>query len=144
VAHLAVRFTQHHDDTLDVVQETFAYFIRKFPGFVLTSSLMTFFYPAVKHLALAARRKRLRATGGEDQLHDVLAPERESHPPDLASVIASLSEAHREVILLRFIDGLSLEEISQALDVPLGTVKSRLHHALRQLRDDPRTRIYFE
>jgi RNA polymerase sigma-70 factor (ECF subfamily) len=144
VARLAYRFTQHHDDALDVVQETFAYFIRKFPGFILTSSLMTFFYPAVKHLALAARRKRLRASGGEEQLNDVLAPARSSQPSELALVIAGLSEAHREVVLLRFVDGLSLDEISEALDVPLGTVKSRLHHALRQLRDDPRTRRYFD
>src|SRR4051812_38075851 len=58
VLRLAVRFTGNHDDALDVLQETFAYVYRKFPGFVLTSRMTTFLYPAVRNLALAARRKR--------------------------------------------------------------------------------------
>jgi RNA polymerase sigma-70 factor (ECF subfamily) len=147
VARLAMRFTQNHDDAMDVVQETFSYLLRKFPGFQLTASLTTFLYPAVKHLALAARRKRIRATGGAEQLNDVLAPPEpgatSSPPSDLRAVLARLSDAHREVLLMRFVDGLALEEIAQALEVPLGTVKSRLHHALRELRDDPKTREYF-
>ena len=49
----------------------------------------------------------------------------------------------REVALMRLLDGFSLEEISTALDIPLGTAKSRLYNALRSLRDDPRTRDYF-
>ena len=42
---------------MDVLQETFAYLHRKFPGFRLTSAMMTFLYPVVKHLAMAARRR---------------------------------------------------------------------------------------
>jgi RNA polymerase sigma-70 factor (ECF subfamily) len=45
---------------------------------------------------------------------------------------------------MRFVDGLSLEEIAAALDIPLGTVKSRLHNALNALRADPRVRKFFE
>jgi len=45
--------------------------------------------------------------------------------------------------MLRFIDGLSLAEIAEATGIPLGTVKSRLHHAISKLRDDPRTREFF-
>jgi DNA-directed RNA polymerase specialized sigma24 family protein len=41
------------------------------------------------------------------------------------------------------VDELSLAEIAAATGVPLGTVKSRLHHALAALRADPRTRSYF-
>ena len=143
VVRLAYRFTHHHDDALDVVQEAFSYLLRKFPGFILTASLMTFLFPAVKNLSLAARRKRLRATGGDESLVDMLAPTSPEVAPDLADVLRSLSDPHREVILMRFVDDLTLEEISTALDVPLGTVKSRLHHALQRLREDPRTRDYF-
>ncbi len=50
----------------------------------------------------------------------------------------------REVVLMRFVDDLSLQEIAAALAIPTGTVKSRLHNALATLRDDPRTRRYFE
>jgi RNA polymerase sigma-70 factor (ECF subfamily) len=126
-----------------VTQETFAYFLRKFPGFFLTASLMTFFYPAVKNLSLTARRKRERASGGDENLADVLAPPSSSNPSGLAEALTTLTDIHREVILMRFVDGLSLDEIATALDVPLGTVKSRLHHALQQLREDPRMREYF-
>jgi len=62
---------------------------------------------------------------------------------DLTTVLSGLSQDHREVLLLRFVDGLSLEEISSAMDIPVGTVKSRLHNALKLLREDPRTRELF-
>ena len=58
---LTLRFTGHHDDALDVLQETFAYFVRRFPGFELTAALTTFLYPAVKNFSIAARRKRQRS-----------------------------------------------------------------------------------
>jgi RNA polymerase sigma-70 factor (ECF subfamily) len=54
-----------------------------------------------------------------------------------------LSAGQREVLLARFVDEMSLEEIAAALEIPLGTVKSRIHNALATLRDDPRTRNYF-
>ncbi len=44
---------------------------------------------------------------------------------------------------MRFVDDLELSEIALALKVPLGTVKSRLHHAIRSLREDPGTREAF-
>jgi RNA polymerase sigma-70 factor (ECF subfamily) len=46
-----------------------------------------------------------------------------------------MREEHRQVIYLRFFLGLSLEETSEALLLPLGTVKSRLSRALERLRD---------
>jgi RNA polymerase sigma-70 factor (ECF subfamily) len=55
-----------------------------------------------------------------------------------------LSEEHREVLLLRFVDCLSLAEIAEAIEIPLGTVKSRLHNALELLRQDERTKEFFE
>jgi RNA polymerase sigma-70 factor (ECF subfamily) len=45
---------------------------------------------------------------------------------------------------MRFLDEMTLREIAEALAIPVGTVKSRLHHALATLRDDPNTRRYFE
>ena len=50
---------------------------------------------------------------------------------------------HREVLLMRFVDDLKLEEIAKALSIPLGTVKSRLHNGISLLREDPRSRRYF-
>src|SRR5688572_3231403 len=60
VAHMAYRFTGDRDLALDVLQETFLYFSRKFPGFRLTAKLTTFLYPAVRNYSIAARRKKER------------------------------------------------------------------------------------
>ncbi|MEI7745083.1 MAG: RNA polymerase sigma factor [Chloroflexota bacterium] len=48
--------------------------------------------------------------------------------------IAALSEKHRAVVLLYYLEGRSLQETADMLGLPLGTVKSRVHHALRDLR----------
>ena len=141
----ALRACGHHDDALDVLQETFAYFSRKFPGFELRARLTTFLYPVVRNLSIdASRRRRRFAPISESAPEPSVDVESPSDPADLATVLASLGEGHREVVLLRFVDDFSLEEIARALDIPVGTVKSRLHHALAQLRDDPRTRKYFQ
>jgi RNA polymerase sigma-70 factor (ECF subfamily) len=143
---LARRFTGNDDDALDVLQETFAYLFRKFPGFHLTANMTTFLYPVVKNLSLAIRRKRGRVVGDDALLDDCPAPDVSADDPrqELAAVMAALAATHREVVLMRFVDGMSLEEIGQTLAIPLGTVKSRLHHALAVLREDPRTRRYFD
>lgn len=148
VTALAFRFTQDNDLALDVLQETFLYFLKKFPGFVLTAQLKTFLYPVVKNLSIAARRKTQRHQSTETELAALEhAPALETIPSDsgeLTVVLASLPAEQREVLLLRFVDGLSLNEIAQAMEIPLGTVKSRLHNALASLRADPRTKSFFE
>jgi RNA polymerase sigma-70 factor, ECF subfamily len=147
VAGLAYRFTGDSDAALDVMQETFLYLLRKFPGFRLTANLKTFLYPAVRNLSIAARRKtaRYQATPAElEQLEHAPAPPAAGpEADDLQVVLAALPDAQREVLLLRFMDGLSLAEIAEAMDLPLGTAKSRLHNALQTLRQDERTRSFF-
>lgn len=145
---LACRFTGSEDLALDVMQETFLYLLNKFPGFRLTANLKTFLYPAVKHLSIAARRKAERHQSNQSEqafLESMTAGDPQPGQADELSVaLAGLPEEHREVLLLRFVDGLSLAEIAEAMGIPLGTVKSRLHNSLETLRHDPRTREFFE
>ena len=141
---LALRFTGDEALALDVMQETFLYLLRKFPGFELRAALRTVLYPAVRNLSIAARRKAGRCQAGDAE-NEILvnspAPEVGlASDSDLAAVLANLPLPQREVLLLRFVDGFSLEEVADALEIPLGTVKSRLHNALKSLREDPRTR----
>jgi RNA polymerase sigma-70 factor, ECF subfamily len=148
VVGLAYRFTGDSDAALDVLQETFLYLLRKFPGFRLTANLKTFLYPAVRNLSIAARRKaaRYQATATElETLEHAPAPAAAGpEAGDLQTLLAALPEEQREVLLLRFVDGLSLAEIAEAMDIPLGTVKSRLHNALQTLRQDERTKAFFD
>jgi RNA polymerase sigma-70 factor (ECF subfamily) len=138
VVRLAMRFTKHQDDALDVLQETFAYLARKFPGLTLTSSMTTFLYPAIRNLSLAARRRRLRSASGDQDLETIpVTSSAAVANDDVSHALRSLSDAHREILLMRFVDDMSLQEIADALGLPLGTVKSRLHHALSSAKELP-------
>ncbi len=85
------------------------------------------------------RGGRVKVVAVGDDLADALAgsdPFREFLAHDeLAALIASLDPDRRMVVVLRFWQGLSLEEIAERLEIPLGTVKSRLHYALDTLRE---------
>lgn len=149
---LAMRFTGDRNLALDAVQDSFIYFYKKFPGFVLTAKLTTFLYPVVKHNALSLKQKAKRAQGdtSEEKLKAQPGPALGNDPAqaestdDLHSLLSALPGAQREVLMMRFVDGLSLEEIAKALDIPLGTVKTRIHHAIKKLRDSPQAKKYFE
>ena len=148
---IAMRFSGQREVALDAVQDSFVYFYKKFPGFTLTAKLTTFLYPVLKHNALAAKGKARRAQG--DHSDEILQaqpdpdragdPAQADAPGDLHAILANLPEAQREVLVLRFVDGLALEDIANALDIPLGTVKTRIHHAIKKLRDDPIAKKHF-
>jgi RNA polymerase sigma-70 factor (ECF subfamily) len=146
VVRLAQRLTGNSDDALDVLQETFGYVFGKFPGFVLTARMTTFLYPVVKNISIAHRRKRLRIGGNDVPVDAVAMPVEWASDPkaELAIVLGKLPEAQREVLLMRFVDDMSLAEIGAALGVPEGTVKSRVHNAIAVLREDPQVKKYFD
>lgn len=139
VTALAYRFTGSRDDALDVLQETFLYVFGKFPGFELTSSMRSFLYPVVKHKSISILRRRKKLVDLQAFREGRSQDELSWHPSEpggvgLNRLVAELPEGHREVVWLRFGLDFRLEEIAQALEIPLGTVKSRLHNALKLLR----------
>ncbi len=79
-------------------------------------------------------RERYRTSGSAESLdpaHTVLRSERDAR---LRAAVAGLDEPYREVVALRFFAQRSLNEIAQATDRPLGTVKTHLHRGLARLR----------
>lgn len=146
VYNLSWRFTGDRTDALDVLQETFIYLLGKFPGFKLKASMTTFLYPVVKHLAMNIGRKKSPSQLENGKLADISTPnsiESSENRFELAAVLIILSQEQREVLLMRFVDDMSLQEIATALNIPIGTIKSRLHRALQTLRQDGRTKDYF-
>ncbi|MGZ8939043.1 MAG: RNA polymerase sigma factor, partial [Limisphaerales bacterium] len=135
---LAYRFCGDRELSLDILHEAFLYLLKKFPGFELRCELRTFLYPVVKHLALNARAKAGRYERGEvrEELFAGLeAPRTEpAHHEELRAALAQLPPPQRETVVLRFVEGMDLAEIAVALEIPVGTVKSRLHQALAALR----------
>lgn len=134
VTALAYRLTGNRDEALDVLQEVFAYFFNKFPGFELTSSLKTFLYPATKHICLDKLRRRRPTIDIDTMAGTLAAPGDTPLRPDLERALRELSPLQREVLRLRFGDDLSLQQIATALEIPVGTAKSRLHNALEAMR----------
>lgn len=141
---MASRLTgsQHLAD--DILQEMFCYFLGKFPGFVLTCQLRTFLYPVIRSLSISMIKKHHMNEGGavaQIYLQQLAAPSSASNEhSELFGITAALSVDHQEILLLRFVDGMSLPEISEMIGIPLGTAKSRLHHALSSLRKNPAIR----
>ena len=139
VLRVATRFVPDTDSALDVLQETFLYLLRRFPptgtGVDLTAKLTTLLYPVAKNIALTAQRRTRRfpaAAVAPDELPAPAAAETSS--ADLGALFATLPIGQREALMLRFVDDLSLAEIAQTLDIPLGTVKSRLHLGIATLK----------
>lgn len=121
----------------DAAQDTFLTAqkaIRRFRG---ESSLRTW----LLGIALNECRRAIRR-GGTEPLPlavDLACPtaEDETSVVDrqaLAGALARLSDDHREVVVLHELQGLTYEEVATVLRVPVGTVKSRLHHAFLNLR----------
>ncbi len=140
VVALAYRFTGDNELALDVLQETMAYFFRRLPSLQLNAKLTTFLYPAVRHtsITLAQRRRRDLGVGepGEEAGADLSARHAFGEgPSELREAIAALPSGQSEVLLMRYASGMSEADIAEALRIPKGTVKSRLHHAIRRLKD---------
>ena len=140
---VAQRLVGDRDDARDVVQEAFDALFGKFPGFVLASSIRAYLYPVLRHCAISALRRKRRIVPLDPEAAAARAPQpgwERGSPSDFDRMIAALPAEQRAVVRLRFGLDFRLEEIADALGVPLGTVKSRLHHALAALRkkDDPR------
>lgn len=143
---LAWRSTRDQHLAEDVLQETFTYLVRRLPTLTLTARLTTFLYPVVRHLSIEALRARDRLSASSDVLEELplaCAEQDQAWPEDLATVLSLLAPGQRQVLLMRFVDDMTLAEIALALEIPEGTVKSRLHNALAALHDNPRTRGYF-
>ncbi|MCY4487178.1 MAG: sigma-70 family RNA polymerase sigma factor [Deltaproteobacteria bacterium] len=146
VTRVALRFGADPDAAVDVLQETFLYLLKKFPptgeGLVLTAQLRSLLYPVAKNLTLSSLRQRARLDDSEEFDPDRLpAPggtdPAERDPARLSAAVARLPAERREVLFLRFVDDMSLQDIADTLSIPLGTVKSRLHLAVRELRESP-------
>jgi len=140
---IASRYGVTGATALDVLQETFFYFFRKLPDFELRARFSTFLYPVVKNLSLKKKAEGARLIGYENGGIDIgslpSGEETEDSGARILETVASLPAEQKETVLLRFADGMTLGEIAAALDIPLGTVKSRLHNALSALRRNEET-----
>ncbi len=144
---LAFSLVGNAADAEDVLQETFLGAFRGLRAFRGRSSVKTWLSRIVVRQAARCRRsRRIHKMVSIDSLSDasrsVLRTAEIASPTggldirmDVLAMLETLSPEHREVIVLRELQGMSYEEMAEVLGVPRGTVESRLFRARRTLRE---------
>ncbi|MEQ8766279.1 MAG: sigma-70 family RNA polymerase sigma factor [Planctomycetota bacterium] len=148
----ALSFMRNQEDALDIVQESFMKAFRALGDFDLRYPFYPWFHKIVKNTALSLLRKRKRRRffslnrvfrDGEEQEMDVpdatldpaLLTDKSQTNELLLKALSELGEKEREILFLRHFQELSYKEIAQVLQIPIGTVMSRLYHARAKLKD---------
>ena len=128
-------------DVDDVVQETILHAYKSYPSFRGDSSFLTWAYTILTRVAAAANRERARlvpeeyarSRAGELGPVDAAVMLAEEHRA-VIDAVRTLPERQREIVTLRFIEGLSYGGIAETLGVTVGTVKAALFQARMSLK----------
>ncbi len=142
-----VHVVNNAEDARDIVQDAFVQAFVKLDTFQRASAFYTWLYRIAFNVAASLRRRQrpmlsvdhAREAGGLEPMDDGETPterlERQERCRQVRQAIAELTEEHRAVLVLREIDGCCYETIAEILEVPVGTVRSRLHRARLQMRE---------
>jgi RNA polymerase sigma-70 factor (ECF subfamily) len=144
---------RNHDDAMDLVQESFVRAYRNLDRFEGNSTFYTWIYRIAKNVCIDHLRKvqRQRTVDyddavGRDEESDgsILPPRLDVNPAHILgrkelmekieNAINDLSPKHREIILLREVEGMAYSEIAEVLSISIGTVMSRLFFARKNLQ----------
>jgi len=139
VLYYVRRLVRSEDDAWDAVQEMFTSVLKSLAGIRDGRALPAFVYRTARNAALAQHRRRR----DEPLVDDVAEAAEAIEEPEIAAEEAAevhrclelLPLAQREALTLFFLEDLSIAQIAEVTGVPEGTVKSRLFHAKRALRE---------
>ncbi|HEX3999643.1 MAG TPA: sigma-70 family RNA polymerase sigma factor [Pirellulales bacterium] len=135
------------EEAKDVAQDAFVQAFLKLDSFQRSAAFYTWLYRIAFNLAISRFRKtkptvsvdRARESSGQEIMARDPPPgerlEQQERAQQVQLALAALDEHHRAVLVLREIDGCSYEAIAEILDLPVGTVRSRLHRARMELRE---------
>ncbi len=145
------RFVGNRSDAEDIVQETFLRVYKNKHYYKEIAKFSTWVYTIAGNLAKTELRRRKRhkifsVSNFVNEERDYDIPDKE-HSPErqvdgtikediIQKAIEKLPPKFKEVIILRDVQGFAYEEISQILNIPLGTVKSRVNRGRLKLQDD--------
>ena len=128
----------NREDALDAVQEAFIDAFQALDQLDLNRRFYPWFYVVLRNRCYKlAHGRQKREMSSSDEM-EILAPAATIRPEDsmlLEQAMLELSAEDRELITLRHLDGLSYQELAERLEVPQGTIMSRLYHARKKLRD---------
>jgi RNA polymerase sigma-70 factor (ECF subfamily) len=148
----ALRLTRNPTDAEDLVQETYLRAFRGFGGFEEGTNLRAWMYRILTNTFINAYRKKQRepVTVQDDEIEDWFLYDRLGSSgveasaeaevldrlpdEDVQRALEALPEQFRMAVLLADVEGFSYKEIAEILDVPIGTVMSRLHRGRKGLQ----------
>src|SRR4029077_16800143 len=148
--HTAYRLTGNAEDAQDVVQEAFLSAYQSLGSFKGDSLFFTWLYRIAVNTAISLKRKHrvvismdiARGEGGIPEpadTSDLSRPEQALERADqerrIQSALNRLSVEHRAVLIMKDMEGQKYEAMAEVLQVPIGTIRSRLHRARLELRD---------
>jgi RNA polymerase sigma-70 factor (ECF subfamily) len=167
VFNLVFRLSGHHQDAQDITQDVFLRALEHIGKFRQQAKFYTWLFRIAVNVAISRRRRGSRVrfvsldgAGGDDdesggELRAGQLPNPAAETPDaaadrneqreqVAAAIAGLDDEFRSVLVLKDIEGFDYQQIAEVLELPLGTVKSRLHRARCELRDKLQPMLYAE
>jgi RNA polymerase sigma-70 factor (ECF subfamily) len=134
----AIAILGNREDAMDAVQEAFIDCFRTLDRVDLTRRFYPWFYVILRNRCYKLGRGRKKREMSSPDETEILAPTASIQPEDrmlLERAMLELPTEDRELITLRHLDGLSYQELAELLEVPQGTIMSRLHQARKKLRD---------
>lgn len=139
VEELTRFFTRRHgvgEKSRDLVQETFLQMARSLREGKAPQCARGYLFGIARHLSHAAwkQREEDKVLPFDPTTAETAAPTEDDRVEAARETIAALEPVQREILDLRFAQGLSYAEIAEALGIPIGTVRSRLHHAVAEVR----------
>ncbi|MBX3177808.1 MAG: RNA polymerase sigma factor [Candidatus Hydrogenedentes bacterium] len=137
--NLALRFMRDPVLAEDMAQEAFLKAFRLLKGFRGDSSFSTWLYRVTCSVCLTeiGRRKRrgeVELTPAHVNQSAVEPPEASDLPENIRRCVTLLSGRYAEIVTLYYLKGISYDEIAAALDIPMGTLKTWMFRARKQLR----------
>lgn len=118
----------------DLVQETFLQMARGLKEGRQFKSARGYLFGIARHLSQAAWTEQHKVIPFDLVTREVSTPVDDDRISAARETISALEPLQREILDLRFSQGLSYAEMAEALNIPLGTVRSRLHHAIAEVR----------
>ena len=149
----ALAIARNSDDAQDLVQETYFKAYKNYHQFEGGTNSKAWMFMILKNTFINNYRKLKREPSkvDYDEIEDIYENIKSEQSKDnnldldfynnlfdddLSSALAKLPEKMKEVFLLCDLEGYSYEEISEIVDIPIGTVRSRLHRARKLLQDE--------
>ncbi len=136
--NIALGFVHNEQDALDISQEAFIKAFRGLKKFDTKKDFFPYFYQIIKRLCFDYTKKRKREGFKTNNFFNVVYNPNGNNrfKEALSEAINNLEPEQKELIILRYIEGFSYEELSRLLGKPIGTIMSSLFYIKKKLKEE--------